>query len=100
MIIVIARLVIRPGSIPHLLGPARICIEETRKEPGCLAYDLFTSTTEPDGLVFVERWETREALSAHARTPHVAAWRTAGEPYVIERRIEIVTPEKIETHVV
>lgn len=100
MILVIARLVIRPGSAPHLLGPARICIEATRREQGCLAYDLFQSTTEPDMLVFVERWETREALSRHARTPHIAAWREAGKPYVIERQIEIVTPESVETHVV
>ncbi len=100
MIIVIARLVIKPGSIPHLRGPAKLCIEETRKEEGCIAYDLFESATEPDILVFVERWETREALSRHARTPHIAAWREAGKPYVIERRIEIVTPGSIETHVV
>ena len=100
MIIVIARLVIKPGSIPHLREPARICVAETRKEEGCIAYDLFESVTEPDTLVFVELWETREALSRHARTPHIAAWRKAGKPHVIERRIEIVTPENIETHIV
>ncbi len=100
MIIVIARLVIKPGSIPHLIGPAKLCIAETRKEAGCIAYDLFTSTTDPEGLMFVERWESREALSRHARTPHVAAWREAGAPYVIERRIEIVAADTIETHVV
>lgn len=100
MIIVIARLAIRPGSAPHLREPARICIEETRKEEGCIAYDLFESVTEPDCLVFVERWETREALSRHARTPHIAAWRKAGEPYVLERRIEVIHPGNIETHLV
>ena len=68
MILVIARLVIRPGSIPHLLGPAKLCIEETRKEEGCISYDLFTSTTEADGLIFVERWESREALSRHSNS--------------------------------
>lgn len=100
MILVIARLVVRPGSVPHLLGPAKVVIETTRREEGCISYDLFTSTTDPEGLVFIERWETREALSRHARTPHVAAWREAGKPYVIERQIEIITPETIETHVV
>lgn len=100
MIIVIARLVIHPGSIPQLREPARLCIEETRKEEGCIAYDLFESTTEPDCLVFVERWETREALSRHARTPHIAAWREAGKPYIVERRIEVISPESIETHIV
>lgn len=100
MIVVLARLVIRPGSADHLREPARLCIAETRKEEGNLGYDLFESVTEPDCLVFVERWETREALSRHARTAHVAAWREAGKPYVIERRIEIITPEKIDTHIV
>lgn len=100
MIIVIAHLVIRPGSIPHLREAARICVAETLKEEGCIAYDLFESATEPDKLVFVERWETREALSRHARTPHIAAWREVSLPYVVERRIEIVKPENIESHIV
>jgi quinol monooxygenase YgiN len=98
MIVVIARLVIRPGSIPHLLGPAKLYVETTRGEEGCLMFDLFTSTTEAGGLVFVEKWETREALSRHSKQPHVAAWREAGKPYVIERVIEVITPEKVETH--
>lgn len=100
MIVVIARLVIKPGTAPLLLEAARRCVAETRKEPGCLSYDLFASVTDPDNLTFVERWENREALSAHARSAHVAEWRAAGADYIIERQIDIVHPGTIESHTV
>ena len=97
MIVVIARLVIKPGSIPHLVGPAKVMIAQTRKETGCIAYDLYSSITEPETMIFLERWETREALSAHARTAHVATWREASNPHLVSRTVEIVHPEKVET---
>ena len=100
MIVVVARLVIKPGTAPLLLEAARRCVAETRNEPGCLSYDLFASVTDPDNLTFVERWENRDALSAHARSQHVAEWRAAGADYIIERQIDIVHPSAIESHTV
>jgi quinol monooxygenase YgiN len=52
-------------------------IEPTRREPGCIRYDLVrslqgNSSTE---LVFVEEWESAAALDAHGRTPHLLALR-------------------------
>jgi quinol monooxygenase YgiN len=98
MIYVFATLTIRPGTLDHLREPARICRETTLKEDGCIAYDLHADIANPDRLVFVEKWETREALSAHAKSAHVAAWREASAPHLIERKIEIVHAEKVENH--
>ena len=97
MIYVVATLTIKPGSLEALRAPAAACIAETRKEPGCIAYELLASVDNPEKLVFVEKWETREALTAHSKTPHLAAWREASTPHLVERRIEIVHPEKVET---
>ena len=47
-------------------------------------------------LVFVERWETREALSAQSKQPHVGAWREASAPHLVSRTIEVVHAEKVE----
>lgn len=96
MIVVIATLVVRPGADAALraaFAPARA---ETLKEPGCLAYELHQSLSAPETYVFVEKWETREALSLHARTPHLGAWREATADFTLSRVIEIVHPEKIE----
>ena len=97
MIYVYATLTIKPGSLEALRAPAAACIAETRKEQGCIAYDLLASIDDPEKLVFVEKWETREALTAHSRSPHLAAWREASAPHLVERRIEVVHPEKVET---
>ncbi|TYR33097.1 antibiotic biosynthesis monooxygenase [Mesorhizobium microcysteis] len=96
MIYVVATLTIKPGSLEALRAPAAACVAETRKEKGCISYELFASLDDPEKLVFVERWETREDLTAHSKQPHLVAWRDASAPHLVERRIEIVHPERIE----
>jgi len=96
MIYVVATLTVRPGALEALRPAAAACREATLQEQGCLAYDLHLSLSDPEKLVFVEKWETREALSAHSRQPHLAAWREASDPYLVSRVIEIVHPAKVE----
>ena len=97
MIYVVATLKLKPGAREHLIGPARVCIAETRKEKGCISYDLFDSMADADTMVFVERWETRDDLTAHSKQPHLAVWREASGPHLVSRSIEIIHPEKVET---
>lgn len=97
MIYVIATLTIKPGSLDALRAPAASCIAETLKEEGCIAYEVFESLGSADKLVFVEKWETREALTAHSKAPHLAAWREASTPHLVRREIEIVHPDRVET---
>ncbi len=92
----IATLTIKPGSLPAIREAVQPCIDATRKEEGCISYDLHQSLTDENTLVFVERWETREALEAHFQTPHLIAWRGAGEPFFLDRKIEIIENADIE----
>lgn len=96
MIYVVATLTIKPGSLEALREPAAACMAETRKEKGCISYELFASLADPEKLGFIEQWETREDLTAHSKQPHLLAWRDASAPHLVERRIEIVHPERIE----
>ena len=52
-------------------------IEPTRREPGCIRYDLVRSLKGENytEFVFLEEWESEAALDAHARTPHFQALR-------------------------
>jgi len=90
MIFLIATLKIKPGSLAAIRHAVQPCIDATRREPGCISYDLHQSLTDEDTLVFVERWENRQALEAHFKTPHLIAWRDAGGPYFLDRKIEII----------
>ena len=78
MLFVIATLSLEPGTADAFVAATRNLLQETRKEPGCLSYDLNADVTDATKLVFVERWESRAALDAHFRTPHIAAWRAFG----------------------
>ena len=75
MIYVVATLTIRPETRAELIAAAKTVIGITRKEKGCILYDLHESTTDPARFVFVEQWETMEDLTAHGSKDHMKPWR-------------------------
>ena len=96
MIYIIATLTIKPGSLDEVLALAMPCIEGTRKEAGCISYDLHQSLTDENVLVFVERWKDMAAIEAHFVEPHLVAWRDAGAPFITNKKIEIINPETVK----
>jgi quinol monooxygenase YgiN len=51
----------------------------THAEEGCAAFALHTAAGDPDHIVLIERWASREALDQHLATEHLAAFRSGGE---------------------
>lgn len=96
MIYLIATLTIKPGTRETVIEAAKPCIEATRKEPGCIRYDLNADVTNPDQLVFVEQWEARSDLDSHFEQPHMAVWREGLTPHLVDRKIEVIHPESVE----
>ena len=96
MIYVIATMTLKPGTRDKVLAAAKPCIAATRKEEGCIFYDLNTSTDNPDLLTFVERWESRDHLTAHTKTEHLKTWRAASSEHVASRVVEIITPASVD----
>jgi quinol monooxygenase YgiN len=45
---------------------------ESRKEEGCIAYDLHVDKNDADRIVVLERWESQDALDHHFTLPHTA----------------------------
>lgn len=95
MIYLIATLKIKPNSIDTVGKLAKPCIEGTRREAGNISYDLFQSTTDANTLTFVERWQDQASLDNHFTEPHFLAWRNAGSEYILDKKLEIITPENI-----
>jgi quinol monooxygenase YgiN len=88
---------IRPGTETRVREAAALCSAETLKEPGCISYDLSQSTSDALVFTFVERWKSREDITTHMATPHLQAWRAVAAECVVERKIEIIHPERVET---
>ncbi|HBY59294.1 MAG TPA: antibiotic biosynthesis monooxygenase [Solibacterales bacterium] len=70
---VVAELVAKPGRESELREQLLGLIEPTRKEDGCLQYDLHEHTSDQGRFVFYENWTSEEALARHAASPHLQA---------------------------
>ena len=48
-------------------------VEPTRKESGCICYNLHQSKSDPTEFIFYEIWAGQADLDAHGKTPHMKA---------------------------
>jgi quinol monooxygenase YgiN len=60
----------------HMLLEAelRALIAPSRKEEGCLRFDLHGCVDQPGTFLLHEVWGARENHTAHTRTPHFLRW--------------------------
>ncbi|RQW64404.1 putative quinol monooxygenase [Vibrio viridaestus] len=56
---------LQPNTLEKILAKAPEAQANTRAEDGCISYDFFTCTDDPDKLVFIETWKTKEAHEWH-----------------------------------
>jgi quinol monooxygenase YgiN len=89
MIIVLGSFVVRDGGMPQALALSQQHVRRSRAEPGCIEHNVSVDAERPDRLVFVERWESAQALQAHFSVPESRAFakevgRLAAEAPVIE----------------
>ena len=96
MIFIIATLKTTINHRDALVRATKLCIAETRKETGCIGYDFHQSVSDPNCFVFVERWQNKDVLQTHLKSDHLDAWRTAIGQLIVDKTVEIITPEKVE----
>jgi quinol monooxygenase YgiN len=64
----------KEGQQLLLEAELRALVAPTRKEEGCLQYDLHRGADQPAMFLFHEVWASREHHTAHTRTPHFLRW--------------------------
>lgn len=83
---------LEPGGRDQILARAPEAQAATRAEPGCLSYDFFTSTDDPDKLVFVESWVDRAAHDFHMEQPHTKNFIAFHEQFHRKLTFETINP--------
>ncbi len=68
---VIARLVARPGKEDALRSLLMGLVAPTRKESGCITYELLHNKENSREFTFVEEWKDEAVLEAHFATDHI-----------------------------
>ena len=87
MIVVTAKIKSLPGMRAKVVEMSGPCVEATRKENGCMRYELYVSSEDDVTMQFVEEWADLDALRAHLKTPHVLAFREGRKSLVEEGMI-------------
>lgn len=77
MIVVIGRVRTDADRRDQLVKIGQAVAQASRAEPGCIAYRVYEDSEIENDFVFVEEWESDEALRRHFATPHVAEFMTA-----------------------
>lgn len=68
---VIARIKAKPEAADQVRELLRGLIEPSRREPGCVSYELMQNRLDPTDFTFVEEWTGDADLAAHASSGHI-----------------------------
>ena len=101
MIHVIAVITAKPGKREEVLRHFHANVPAVRAETGCIEYGAAIDADAalpiqtrygPDTFLVVEKWESMDALKAHAAAPHMAAYGAKTKELLASRVIHILSP--------
>ena len=77
MIVVVGRVVTDTDRREALVRIGQAVAAASRQETGCVSYRVYQDTEQENEFVFVEEWESSEALQQHFATAHVGEFLQA-----------------------
>src|SRR4029077_2490303 len=75
----------REGQETLLEAELRAMVGPSRKEEGCLRYDLHRSVDIPGALLLHEVWTSREAHTEHTNSQHFLRWNARKDALLASR---------------
>jgi quinol monooxygenase YgiN len=101
MIHVLAIITAKPGQREAILAAFRANMPAVHAEQGCLEYGpavdaegagAIQTKLGADSFVVIEKWQSLEALKAHAAAPHMAAYAAKVKDLIASRVIHVLSP--------
>ena len=75
----------REGQESLLEAELRAMVAPTRREDGCLTYELHRGADVPGALLLHEVWASREHHKLHTQTPHFLRWNARKDALLTSR---------------
>lgn len=70
---VVARIKAKAENTDEVRRLLLALVEPTRREPGCLSYELLQNTKDPTNFTFVEEWASEAEFESHSTSDHIRA---------------------------
>ncbi|MBI5483322.1 MAG: antibiotic biosynthesis monooxygenase [Deltaproteobacteria bacterium] len=90
-ITVVAKIVAKKDCIEAVKAELLKLIPPTRKENGCIEYNLHQDNSDPAVFLFVETWESAAAIEKHITTDHYKAYAKALDGLLEEKVVNKMT---------
>ena len=71
----------KEGSETKMKELLTAMVSPSKKEDGCIFYDIFVYENNPRKFMAVESWRDNDALDGHKSTEHYAIYKSSYEPY-------------------
>jgi quinol monooxygenase YgiN len=101
MIHVVAVITAKSGLREQILRHFKANVPACRAEKGCIEYGAVIDSENAlpvqtkwgaDAFLVVEKWESMDALKAHAAAPHMAAYGAKVKELLASRVVHILSP--------
>jgi quinol monooxygenase YgiN len=101
MIHVLAIITAKAGQREAMLKEFRANMPAVHAEQGCIEYapaidaegiGAIQTTLGQDSFVVIEKWQSAEALKAHSKAPHMAAYAGRTKDMIASRVIHVLSP--------
>ncbi len=100
MIHVVAIITAKPGQRDAILEAFRANVPAVHAEQGCIEYGPVTDAPGmgpiqtkigDDTFMVIEKWESADALAAHAKSPHMAAYAATVKDFIASRVVHVLS---------
>lgn len=75
-LLTVAKLTIKPNEREAFISASNLLSEPSRAEKGCVSWEYFQDSTDPNTFVFIEEWTDKEAFDFHFHTEHFQKYLT------------------------
>ncbi|OGW72171.1 MAG: hypothetical protein A2Y02_03595 [Omnitrophica bacterium GWA2_52_12] len=83
LLTVIARITARKGKEKKVKEALEALIPPTRREKGCVDYELHRAWDNPAAFLFYENWHSKPHLDKHLRQPHLSEFDRAAKGLLV-----------------
>ena len=81
---VVVRIRAKAGMEARVHQELASLLAPTRRERGCLNFDMHQSPNDPALFLFHENWASEEDLKRHFESPHIKRWIQEAEALLAE----------------
>jgi len=87
---IVAIFTIKPEYHTEFQTEFKKIVEGSRQEDGCIQYDLNQDVKDPNTYVFIETWQSRQAIDIHNTQAHYKQFAKFAEGKVAKKTVHVM----------